>query len=106
MAILRKTPFKVNKIESDPDAFGLRPKEIISCSESLYNNRSILTSGPRGIGKSSLGNQMQKVLEGDRTLLERCGITSVFPNTLCLFYACDQGNSLQQLVLDIMYNLE
>lgn len=103
---LRKSPFKVNKIESDPDAFGLRYKEIISCSESLFNNRSIIISGPRGIGKSSLGNQMQKALEGDNTLIERCGVISTFPKTLCLFYACDSGNTLQQLVLDILYNLE
>jgi hypothetical protein len=103
---LKKSPFKVNRIESNPDAFGLRYKEIISCCESLYNNRSVLISGPRGIGKSSLGNQLQKALEGDRTLLERCGINNTFPKTLCLFYACDSGNSLQQLVLDILYNLE
>lgn len=103
---LRRSPFKVNKIESDPEAFGLRYKEIISCSESLYNNRSVIISGPRGIGKSSLGNQMQKALEGEEVLLERCGINSTFPKTLCLFYACDSDNSLQQLVLDILYNLE
>lgn len=103
---LKKSPFKVNRVENDPDAFGLRYKEIISCCESLYNNRSVIISGPRGIGKSSLGNQMQKALEGDKTLLERCGISNTFPKTLCLFYACDSGNSLQQLVLDILYNLE
>lgn len=106
MAKLRVSPFKANIIESDPDAFGLRRKEIIACSESLYNNRSILISGPKGIGKSSLGNQMQSVLEGEKILLERCGITNTFPKTLCLFYACDKNNSLQQLVQDILYNLE
>ena len=106
MAKLKKSPFKANRIEGNPDAFGLRHKEIIACSEGLFNSRSILISGPRGIGKSSLGNQMQKTLEGNGKLLERCGIETAFPKTLCLYYACDRGNSLQQLVLDLLYSLE
>lgn len=103
---LRKSPFKVNHIEEDPNGFGLRTKEIIACAEALYNNRSILISGPRGIGKSSLGKQMQVILEGDDTLLRRCHIETRIPCSLCLFYAVDTSISLDQLALDILYNLE
>lgn len=106
MGKLRRSPFKVNMVEKDPNALGLRAKEIIVSAEALYNDRSILISGPRGIGKSSLGIQLQTTLEGDNTLLRRCGIETVFPKTLCIFYACDQGDTLNQLALDILYNVE
>lgn len=106
MATLRRSPFKADKVENDPNAFGLRVKEIIACAESLFNDRSILISGPRGIGKSSLGNQLQKMLGGDQTLLKRCGIKAIFPKTLCVFYACDQKNTLDRLALDILFNIE
>lgn len=106
MVRLRRSPFKVDTIESDPNAFGLRYKEIITCAEALYNNRSILISGPRGIGKSSMGSQLQRVLKGDSTLLKRCGIETKFPRALCLLYACDPHNTLEQLVMDVLYALE
>lgn len=101
-----KSPFKVERSEKDPHAFGLRKKEIIDCVRAIYNNRNVLISGARGIGKSSLGQQMQIVLQGDSTLLERCKIEVDFPKTFCLYYACSIGLSLEQLVLDLLYRLE
>lgn len=106
MSKLRRSPFKVNIPEKDPNAFGLRTKEISACVEALYNYRNVLISGPRGIGKSSLANQLQTILQGDDTLLMRCGIDATFPKTLCLFHACDVENTLEQLALDILYNIE
>lgn len=106
MTRLKRSPFKVDSIESDPNAFGLRYKETIACAEALYNNRSILISGPRGIGKSSMGGQLQRVLKGDNTLLKRCGVETRFPRTICLYYACDPHNTLEQLALDVLYALE
>jgi hypothetical protein len=106
MSKLRRSPFKVNIPEKDPNAFGLRTKEISTCVEALYNYRNVLISGPRGIGKSSLANQLQNILQGDNTLLLRCGIEATFPKTLCLFHPCDVENTLEQLALDILYNIE
>ncbi|MGH7496061.1 MAG: ATP-binding protein [bacterium] len=106
MSKLRRSPFKVNIPEKNPNAFGLRTKEISACAEALFNYRNVLISGPRGIGKSSLANQLQTILEGDNTLLLRCGIDATFPKTLCLFHACDVENTLEQLALDILYNIE
>lgn len=106
MVTLKASPFKVDTVENDPQGFGLRTKEIIACAKALYNNQSILISGPRGIGKSSLGLQMQKVMEGDNTLLKRCGIDEKFPKTFCLFYACDKEYTLEQFAMDILYSLE
>lgn len=106
MVKIKRSPFKVNIVENNPHAFGLRYKEIIASLDALYNNRSIVISGQRGIGKSSMGCQLQNVLEGDNTLLTRCGIEVNFPKTLCVFYACDPNITLDQLVLDILHILE
>lgn len=103
---LRRSPFKVDRIESDPNAFGLRAKEILTSLEALFNDRSILITGLRGIGKSSLGRQLQNVLQGDNTLLRRMGLDEQFPKNLCTFYACDENTSLEGLVLDLLYIIE
>jgi hypothetical protein len=103
---LRRSPFKVNTVESDPRAFALRAKEIELAGDALFNNRSILISGPRGIGKSSLGNQLQQVLRGDQTLLERCGISTMMPVHVCLFHACAPEASLEDLIADLLFDLQ
>jgi hypothetical protein len=106
MGKLRRSPFKNNTVENDPKAFGLRVKETLDCFDALYNDRSILISGPRGIGKSSQGYQLQRVLQGDNTLLERCHVDEVFPKTLCLFYACDKEITLNQMALEILFDIQ
>lgn len=106
MQTLRKSPFKVGSIEDDPHAYGLRIETIVKCIQALYDNRNLLISGERGIGKSSLGRQLQYVMEGQKTLLNRCGIKADFSKTLCAYHACDQSTSLHQLVEDILYKVE
>ena len=98
MANLLKSPFKANRIETDPRAFGLRPKEIVDSTRALLNDKSVLISGPRGIGKSSLGEQIQTIMKGNNILLKRCHIDSEFPKTLCVYYACGPDISLEQLI--------
>ena len=104
--ILRRSPFKVNKVESDPQAFGLRIIETRSCVEALYNDRSILITGPRGIGKSSLGVQMQNILMGNPILLRRCGIETDLPFCLCAFKVCSNEETLDQIIYDILSDFE
>jgi len=106
MEEIRKNPFKPNVIENNPSAFGLRSKEIIFSIDSLYNDNSIFITGARGIGKSSLGLQLQKVLNGDTTLLERCNIKSQLNGVLCIYYACANETTIEELCLDILYELE
>ena len=106
MMTLRQSPFKVNRIEDDPNAFGLRPDAVRACAEALYNRRSILISGERGIGESSLANQFKTVYGGNNTLLERCGISADFPHHLCGYTFCTSDTSLADLCASILYNLE
>lgn len=102
---LKRSPFKVDRVENDPAAFGLRSREIYESVEALYNHRSLLISGPRGIGKSSLGYQLHAMLKGEQALLERVGITDQLPKAICLFYACDPATTLSNLVLDNLFGL-
>ncbi|MEZ7496819.1 hypothetical protein QO206_15085 [Leeuwenhoekiella aequorea] len=106
MEVFRKNPFKPNVIENNPTAFGLRTKEIIFSITSLLNDNSIFITGARGIGKSSLGLQLQKVLSGDNTLLKRCNMDDSYSDALCIYYACAEETTLEELCLDILYELE
>jgi len=106
MVNIRKSPFKVDKIENDPRAFGNRPKEVIFCIESLFNNRHVLISGPRGIGKSSLASQIQNLYKGDNTLAKRCRIETELDENLTCFYSCDKNTTLASLSLDLIFLLE
>ena len=106
MRKLKRSPFKVNRREKDPEAFGLRTKEIVACVEALFNQTSLVISGPKGIGKTSLGDQIQIILQGNSALLKRCGLDAKFSNHLCVYYPVASGITLDKIVLDILYLLE
>src|SRR3954464_6811844 len=106
MESIRKSPFKVARIESDPRAFGRRIDDVRDSATALYNRRNVLISGPRGIGKSSLGSQLQTVYDGDPTLLQRCAIDTRLPRYVCAFYACDKTTTLSELCGAILYSIE
>lgn len=107
LRILRpKSPFKVNEFEYDPNAFALRKEEISFCVQNLFHERNILIYGPRAIGKSSMGIQLQKMLMGDKTLLTRCDIDSDFPKYLCTRIPCNKQDSISQVAYNILCFLE
>jgi len=72
----------------------------------LYNKRNLLLYGPRGIGKSSLGIQLQKMLMGNKRLLERCKIDCEFPKYLSVRIPCDKEDNLSQIAYNILFYLE
>jgi hypothetical protein len=106
MTKLRESPFKVNRVESDPNAFGLRPDAVRACAEALYNRQSVLISGERGIGKSSLADQFKTIYNGNLTLLKRCDISGEFPRYLCGYSFCTSDTALADLCTNILYELE
>jgi len=103
---LRISPYKIDKIEDDPKAFGNRPKEFISCMESLFNNKHVLISGSRGVGKSSLAFQIKNLYMGNHILAERCGINTKLNEYLTCFYTCGKGTTLFTLASDLLIRLE
>ncbi|MHA1789717.1 MAG: hypothetical protein ACTSXT_10865 [Candidatus Helarchaeota archaeon] len=100
-----ESPFKVDRVEDNPKAFALR-REIEDCIQLLFHERNILIYGPRAIGKSSLGIQLQNMLMGDTTLLKRCKINSEFPKYLCARIPCGKNDTLNQIAYNILYFLE
>lgn len=106
MVHLRKSPFKVDQIEDNANAFGLRIRELEICINNIFNRQNILIYGPRGIGKSSFGFQLQKMLNGDNTLLERCKIESKIPEHICIRTSCYEVTQLSQLVYNILFELK
>lgn len=106
MVDLRQSPFRVDKIEDDPHAFGNRPGEVVACVQALLNNRHVLISGPRGIGKSSLACQIQNLYKGDYTLAKRCNININLGNFLTCYYACGDDTDLGTLALDLVFRIE
>lgn len=106
MVSLRKSPFKIDKIEDDPQAFGNRPREFASCMESLFNNKHILISGAQGVGKSSFAFQIKNLYMGNPILGERCGIRTRLDEYLTCFYTCGKGTTLFTLASDLLIRLE
>lgn len=106
MGILIRTPFKSNSLETDPYVYGLRPIIIKTAITELYNDKSILITGTRGIGKSSLSYQLQKVLSGNNVILKRCDVDIEFTGYITVNYVCTSEDSLESLVLNLILLLE
>lgn len=106
MSLLIKSPFHSNNMETDPMVYGLRPGIIYDAIKELFNDRNILITGTRGIGKSSLSYQLQQILQGDNRLLLRCGIEVNLPKYITIDYTCNQGDTLKTIVLNIIEKLE
>ena len=105
MVYLGESPFKIDQIEDNAKAFGLRIQELEICINYIFNKQNILLYGSRGIGKSSFGFQLQKILTGDTTLLERCKIESKFPEHICVRTSCREITQLSQLVYNLLFDL-
>lgn len=106
MPIIIRSPFKYNSIESDPTTYGLREDVLQQCFNEIFNDNNLLISGPRGIGKSSLSVQLQKVLGGDKRLLTRCGLVADLPKYILLQYVCYSTDTLEDIVLSLLSQLE
>ena len=104
--LLRKSPFKPDDIERDPNGFALRIDEIFTCVSCLFNKKNLLITGPRGIGKSSLAGQLQNLYSPDTTLLKRCSISGSLGKYLQIYYAIDSSASLSDICIDIIHRIE
>lgn len=104
MAIIR-SPFKSNKLETDPLTFGLREKVIKDSIKELISDKSILITGTRGIGKSSLAYQLQNVLRGNKVLLQRCSIEISIPYYITVSYTCQKSDTIDTIFDFVIHDL-
>ena len=94
-------PFTPQDPIKDPRYFSGREEEIATAVHALFNNCNILVTGERGVGKSSLAQQLLLLCEGERALLDRIGMaTDGFEfSYLAASHACQPGDSLKDIVL-------
>jgi len=97
-----KSPFHSNSMETDPMVYGLRPIIIKIALTELFNDKSILITGARGIGKSSLSYQLQRILNGNEVILTRCGLDNNLSNYIIIDYVCNPDDTLESVVLSII----
>ncbi|RAW19276.1 hypothetical protein DC345_00365 [Paenibacillus taichungensis] len=105
---LKKNPFTPQYPVNDPLKFAGRKHAFMNAIDGLFNNKNILISGPRGIGKSSISNQLLLLTQGDTTLLNRLNVDLdgyVF-NYLSGDYRCVPGNSLNDLIDGLLSSLK
>lgn len=103
---LKKNPFTPQMPITDASKFAGREEAIYSAIDGMFNNKNILISGPRGIGKSSLSYQLLYLTNGETELLTRCGIdeTGIFKNIIC-DYRCMPGNSINDIASGLVSSL-
>jgi len=103
---LKKNPFTPQTPIVDANKFAGRREAIYSSIDSLFNNKNLLISGPRGIGKSSLSYQLLYTTNGEEDLLIRCGIEEkgLFNNIIC-DYRCMPGNDINDIASGLISSL-
>lgn len=103
---LKKNPFTPQTPITDATKFAGRRGAINSSIDGLFNNKNLLISGPRGIGKSSMSYQLLYLTGGETELLTRCGIseTGLFNNVIC-DYRCMPGNSINDIAFGLISSL-
>ena len=101
--------FTPKKEIENPEQFIGRYEEVKQCLNFLNTDGAfLLIFGLRGLGKSSLANQVMKIAEGDDTLLNLCHLTKFIPRkgfnyfvhiTKCDDYVKDIPTLIKRIVL-------
>lgn len=103
---LKKNPFTPQTPIVYANKFAGRKDAIFSSIDSLFNNKNLLISGPRGIGKSSLAYQLLYTTNGEKDLLNRYGIEEdeLF-NNIISDYRCMPGNDINDIASGLISSL-
>lgn len=104
---LKVNPFIPQDPAIDPKKFSGRRDSFINAVDCLFNNKNLLITGARGIGKSSIAYQLINLAQGDPTLLERFEIgTGGFKfQHLGGDHRCVPGNSIQSVVRGLLQSV-
>lgn len=98
--VLKPNPFTPQEPVINPDKFAGRGETIRNAVDALYNNKNIIITGERGIGKSSVAYQLTYLCQGERALLDRLKIqTNGFDFAyLTGDHRCVPGNTLRDIL--------
>ena len=101
---LKPNPFTPQDPVTDPRKFAGRTDVLINTIDCLFNNKNVLVTGARGMGKSSVAYQLVKLTRGDRTLIDRIGLdTGGFEfNHATGDHRCLPGNTLHSIAQGLM----
>ncbi|MBU7048244.1 MAG: cold shock domain-containing protein [Theionarchaea archaeon] len=104
---LKPNPFTPQEPVTDPYKFAGRGEVIRNAIDALFNNKNIMVSGERGIGKSSVAYQLIYMAEGDRALIDKLNIdTNEFKfSFVTADHRCVPGNTLSDIVMALMASL-
>lgn len=107
-AALKDIPFNPQDPVTEPSKFAGRREPLRNAVDALFNNKNIIVTGDRGIGKSSLAVQLLYMTQGERALLERLGVsTDGFEfNYLTGDHRCDPGQTLEDILEGLVESLQ
>ena len=71
---LKPNPFTPQEPVTDPNKFAGRGEAIRNAVDALFNNKNIIVTGERGIGKSSVAYQLIYMAQGDMALIDKLEI--------------------------------
>ena len=104
---LKLNPFTPQDPITDPKKFAGRSQILVNAIDCLFNNKNVLVTGARGIGKSSIAYQLVNLTKGDRTLIERIGLDTCGYqfNHLSGDHRCIAGNTLSSIAKGLLGTL-
>lgn len=105
---LKVNPFTPQDPVTEPEKFAGRAAVLMNAIDCLFNNKNLLITGDRGIGKSSLSYQLVNLTRGDRVLIERIGLdTKGFEfRHLAGDHRCLPGNTLAAVAHGLLASVE
>lgn len=96
---LRRNPFNPHQPILRPALFSGRASNMKTCVQHLLDGNSIALFGDRGVGKTSVLNQLLQIAEGKTDLLSQLGVHPPQPfNLVCVRHVCLPGQTLAELV--------
>lgn len=104
---LKLNPFTPQEPVTDPNKFAGRGEAVRNAVDALFNNKNIIVTGERGIGKSSVAYQLIYMAQGDVALSDRLDInTDGFQFSFITGdHRCVPGNTLSDIVSSLATSL-
>ena len=106
-------PFTPDLPVDDPERFSGRKEQIENVVASLFQlangkPRPTIVTGDRGIGKSSVLNQIKNLAEGNTALPDRLGIDTglISIDCVCAWHDCSTDQVPLDLAMGILRQLE